>query len=326
MDYFYKIKSMLFGIAIGDALGVPFEFKSRESLIENPVKDMVGYGVHNKPPGTFSDDSSLTFSLVESLIDGYDLDDIALNIVKWYDEAFWSADGEVFSVGRTTRSSIYNLKNGVDPTLSGGSHEFSNGNGSLMKIAPLVFILIFKPIAERFQIIDEVSAITHGHIRTVIACFYFLEFLRHLLLGNYDKHEIYHKLQEEIPDFLFTYFKDIYSHDKKDLELNLEEISFFNRLLKENIYELDKSKIKSGGYVIDTLEAGIWCLLTTNNYHDAVLQAVNLGGDTDTTASVCGALASVLYGFDEIPNKWVEKLLRSEEIEDLAIRFSESLK
>ncbi|MCL2116497.1 MAG: ADP-ribosylglycohydrolase family protein [Methanobrevibacter sp.] len=282
MEYYEKIKGMLFGIAIGDALGVPVEFESRKYLAENPVNDMIGFGTYHKPPGSFSDDSSLTFTLVESLINGYDLEDIAQNMVKWFDEAFWTAYGNVFDVGTTTRNSIYNIKNGVNPTLSGETKEYSNGNGSLMRIAPLVFILMFKPKDERFQIIKEVSAITHGHIRSVIACFYFLEFIRYLLLDDLEKHEIYHILQEEVPLFLKKHFKE----NDEDLSANLYQISYFDRLLKENIYELEENSINSGGHVIDTIEASIWCLLTTVNYSDAVLKAVNLGGDTDTTSAV----------------------------------------
>jgi len=186
-----------------------------------------------------------------------------------------------------------------------------------------------KAIEERFQITKKVSSISHAYLRSVIACFYFTEFLRHLLEDNLKKHGIYHKLQKDIPEFLNNYIKengfrdDEYYTKEEDYEFYLKEIQHFNRLLKGNIYELDKSYINSGLYAIDTIEASIWCLLTTNNYSDAVLQAVNLDGDTDTTASVTGVLTGLLYGFDDIPKKWVEKVARSTDIEDLAIRFAE---
>jgi len=323
MVCYNKIRSMLFGLAIGDALGVPVEFESREYLRENPVKDMIGFGTYNKPPGTFSDDSSLTFALVESIINGYDLEDIAQNFVKWYKEGFWTSDGIVFDIGHTTMVAINNIRQGINPISSGESDEWSNGNGSLMRIAPLVFILMNKPIEERFEMTKEVSSITHGHIRSVIGCFYYLEFLRHILLDDLDKHKIYHKLQKEMHEFLHDFFVDNVDNVYEEY---LEEISFFNRLLKENIYEFNKNDIESGGYVISTLEASIWCLLTTDNYHDAVLKAVNLGNDTDTTACVTGALAGLLYGLDDIPKEWVENVSRSKDIECLANRFADSLK
>ncbi|KZX15220.1 ADP-ribosyl-[dinitrogen reductase] glycohydrolase [Methanobrevibacter cuticularis] len=319
MVYDYEIKSLLFGLAIGDVLGVPVELASREHLNETPVFDMEGYTIHNKPPGTFSDDSSLTFALVESLIDGYNLNTIALNMIKWYDEGFWTGDGEAFGIGKTTHTAINNLRKGVNPNLSGESYEYSNGNGPMMRIAPILFIITFKPICERFQIIKEVSSITHAHTRSIMACFYFLEFLRHLLLNDLDKYEIYSRLQKDIPEFLNKYLNG------KNSEFDLKQITYFNRLFIDKIYEFKDTEINSGLYIVDIIEASIWCLLTTNNYKEAVLKAVNLGGDTDTTASVTGALAGLLYGFDEIPKEWIDKLVRNKDIEDLAIRFSNSL-
>lgn len=98
------IKSALFGVAVGDALGVPAEFKPREFLRENPVTDMTGHGTHHQPPGTFSDDSSLTFCLAEALTEEFDLHTIARNFVRWRDEGLWTAHGFVFDIGGTTES------------------------------------------------------------------------------------------------------------------------------------------------------------------------------------------------------------------------------
>lgn len=102
-------KDALLGLAIGDALGVPVEFKDRTYLKQNPVVDMVGYGTHNQPKGTWSDDSSLSFCLAESLTNGYDLQNIAHNILKWFNDGFWTAHGKVFDIGVQTRSAIDEL-------------------------------------------------------------------------------------------------------------------------------------------------------------------------------------------------------------------------
>ena len=302
------VKSALFGVAIGDALGVPVEFKSRELISKNPVVDSIGYGTYNLPPGTFSDDSSLTFCLAEALSVGFNLDIISKNFISWYYENYWTARGSVFDVGIATRVAIERLKKGVQADVAGGVAESSNGNGSLMRILPLVFYLKNKSISERFEITRQVSSITHGHIRSVISCFYYLEFARNLILGK-DKFEIYSNLQTEIPNYL------------KSLSVNPDEISLFNRLLDNNIFDLDQDAISSSGYVLHTLEASIWCLLTTENYKDTTLKAVNLGEDTDTTAAVTGGLAALLYGFDSIPDKWINQLARRVDIEDLANRL-----
>ena len=177
-----------------------------------------------------------------------------------------------------------------------------------MRILPLLVYIKDKGLADRYQITKQVSSITHGHIRSVIACFYYLEFARQIINGI-DKFEIYKSLQTEISDHL------------NSLSINPDEIKLFDRLLNGNIYELTEKEIRSSGYVLHTLEASIWCLLTTDNYKAATLKAVNLGEDTDTTGAVTGGLAGLLYGFDTIPKSWLQQIARKGDIEDLADRL-----
>lgn len=308
VDYKETVKSLLFGVAIGDALGVPYEFKSRKTLKQNPANDMIGYGTHNQSVGTFSDDSSLTFCLAEALTEGFDLNTIGQNFVKWYDEGYWTAHNEVFDAGNATRHAIYRLMEGVSPEQAGGKSDKDNGNGSLMRISPLLFHIKDKPIEMRFELTRQVSSITHGHIRSIISCFYYLEFMQLILMGK-DKFEVYDELQTVVPTLL------------NSLSIDSIEINLFDRLFKEKIHELLESEIESSGYVLHTLEATIWCVLNTNNYRDAVLQAVNLGDDTDSTAAVVGGLAGLLYGLNSIPEEWLNKLARKNDIEDLAVRL-----
>lgn len=305
---FNKIKSALFGVAIGDALGVPVEFRSRTSIAKNPVEGMIGFGTHDMPPGTWSDDSSLTFCLAEALTTDFDINVMAQNFVKWYRQGFWTATGEVFDIGFTTRQAISRIGQGVDPEFAGSDEESSNGNGSLMRILPLLFYIHNFPVEKRFELTKQVSSVTHRHIRSVIACFYYLEFAKDLLEGM-DKFKIYERLQSEIPALLNKF------------NVPDSEIALFHRLLKNDIFKLEVDEIQSSGYVLSTLEASIWCLLQTDNYKDAVLKAVNLGDDTDTTGAVTGGLAGLLYGFDPFPKEWVEEVARKEDIEDLAKRM-----
>ena len=100
------------------------------------------------------------------------------------------------------------------------------------------------------------------------------------------------------------------------------ELDNFSRILQADISKLTEEEIKSSGYVIDTLEASLWCLLTNNSYAEAVLNAVNLGGDTDTTGAVTGGLAGIYYGYESIPKDWVEQIARKEDIMELAIRLN----
>ena len=303
-------RDILLGVATGDALGVPVEFRQRALLKASPVTDMTGYGTYNLPPGNWSDDASLTLCLAEALTVGPDLDLIAKHFMSWLYDNYWTAPGYVFDVGIATSKAIGRLRQGIRPDLAGGFDVQENGNGSLMRILPLLVYTYDLPVAERYSVIKDVSSITHGHVRSVIACFYYLE-LAQLLVETGDKEESYLRVRETVPAHLHA------------LSINPGEIALFNRLLNEDIALQPEAGISSTGYVLHTLEAAVWCLMTTSSYSEAVLKAVNLGEDTDTTGAVTGGLAALLYGADSIPAPWLEVLARRNDIEDLATRLAE---
>jgi len=180
----------------------------------------------------------------------------------------------------------------------------------LMRILPLLFYIKDKPLNERFIFTKEVSSITHGHVRSVIACFYYLEFARKLLT-NADAMAVYHEVNTEVRLFL------------EGTTINRDELALFNWLLNDDIYKHPINEIQSTGYVLHTLEAAVWCLLTTSNYSEAVLKAVNLGLDTDTTAAITGGLAGLLYGFESIPEHWMLMIARKNDIDELAGRLDD---
>jgi ADP-ribosylglycohydrolase len=310
------VHDLLIGTAIGDALGVPVEFKERRVLEADPVQEMRGFGSHNQPPGTWSDDSSLTFCLAESLCKGYDLKDLARKFTAWYREGYWAAHGRVFDVGIATSRSISRLERGVVPVLAGGANESENGNGSLMRIAPLAFYVRSEKIEQRYKLVNEVSSLTHRHIRSVLACFILIEFIIQLLESK-DKFRAFDATKQIVNDFLNS--NPICSE---------YEINQFKRLLldSEPLYECPVSQIHSSGYVVDTLEASLWCLLNEDTFEKTVLKAVNLGEDTDTVGAVTGGLAGLLYGMESIPEKWMAQLARKEDILNLAERLGKKCK
>ncbi len=311
------VNDALFGLSIGDALGVPVEFKSRAILQINPITDMIGNGTHNQPSGTWSDDSSLTFCLAESLCEGYNLRDIANRFINWYDDAYWTAHNEVFDVGIATSKSITKLKYENSSLIGGNIDEMSNGNGSLMRILPIICFTNDKPIQERFRIIKEVSSLTHGHIRSILSCFIYTE-MALFLLKKTEKFKAFELTGKIVNEFLSS-----------NNVCSVNEIDRFHRILLNPIgdyvikpvYEYDESEIESSGYVIHSLEASLWCLLKCNSYEETVLKAVNLGSDTDTTAAISGGLAGLLYGFENIPVKWIDKLARKDDILNLSERL-----
>ena len=303
------IQKILYGVATGDALGVPVEFEDREDLKQNPVTEMQEYGTYDEPKGTWSDDTSLTLCLAESIAEGLDLQLLANKFIAWKNDNYWTANGWVFDIGIGTRIAIENLETGIEPELAGGNEDKDNGNGSLMRILPLILHSQNLPINGRFEITQKVSSLTHRHIRSVIACFYYLEFAKQIIEGI-DKFEIYQNLKTIVADFL------------AQNQTDEQEVQNFNRLLNDNIFELEEDQIRSSGYVVHSLEASIWCLLTTSNYKDAVLKAVNLGEDTDTTAAITGGFAALCYGVEGIPEEWLTILARKNDIDVLIERFN----
>lgn len=298
------LKTLLLATATADALGVPLEFEPREDLQENPVTDMQEFGTHDQPKGTWSDDTSLMICLAESIIEGLDLQRLAQKFIAWKNDNYWTARGWVFDIGIGTRIAIERLENGTPPELAGGFEESDNGNGSLMRILPLILFTKDLEINKRFEWTKKVSSLTHAHIRSVMACFYYLEFARKILEGK-EKFIAYKELQTEMKRFF------------ENLEINPLEIAHYKRLLIEDISIVSEDEIQSRGYVVYTLEASIWCILTTNSYKEAVLKAVNLGEDTDTTAAVTGGLAGLIYGEASFPEEWLQVVARKEDIINL---------
>jgi ADP-ribosylglycohydrolase len=313
-----QVESVLLGVAVGDALGVPVEFQPRGSF---KIMGMTGHGTHDQPPGTWSDDTSLTLCLAEAMdggITGNDLlEKTAENFIRWFDNGEFTPHGNVFDIGISTSKAVKNLKKGMRPTESGCGDVNENGNGSLMRIAPLVFHVADKPKEKRFEIVRQVSAITHAHPISILACIIYVEYLAKLLRGG-DKFVLFEATQKEIMDALMKgALRDYFKNEITDY--------FMPLIFPGNKWQFcDESNIESGGFVADTLKAAIWCFLTTDSYREAVLKAVNLGSDTDTTAAVAGGLAGLYYGFGEggIPQDWIDKLAGVKDILDIADKIS----
>jgi len=306
-----KVKAGIMGVCIGDALGVPVEFKKREDLKRSPVTKMLEYMSWNQPKGTWSDDSSLTLCLAEELTKGYDLESIGQSFVKWNKYGHWTAHGRLFDIGGTTRHALARLIKGESAKFSGNIFEEDNGNGSLMRILPLAFYLE-NDIQKLYLTVKEVSAITHGHFRSVFACFIYVIFTIQLLKGK-SKREAYAYTQKIALDY------------SEEQGFNPNEIELFRRILKNDVSQYPEDEIKSGGYVLHSLEASLWCFLNSESYSEAVLKAVNLGEDTDTTGAITGGIAGIYYGYEGIPQEWIAELARKDDIEELCEKLHQKL-
>jgi ADP-ribosyl-[dinitrogen reductase] hydrolase len=317
IDLLAQARAALLGLAVGDALGVPVEFAPRVDRVADPVTGMRAYGTHRQPAGTWSDDSSLTFCLAETLAENGTAVDAGVRFCRWYEEGYWTAHGKVFDIGIATAEALRRLKAGMSPANSGGKGEFDNGNGSLMRILPLAFWGQTLAMADRFEMVRAYSSITHAHIRSVLGCFIYTEMARQLLVCV-DRFAAYHTMQQQVREFVLI------NHVASEVELRQ-----YHRILEipygdfqpQPLLECREDEIRSSGYVVHTLEAALWCLLKHDTYAATVLAAVNLGEDTDTTGAVAGGLAGLAYGEAGIPAEWLAVLARRSDIENLAARL-----
>lgn len=306
-----KVKDGFFGHAIGDAMGVPIEFKDREELLKKAVTSMIGYGSHSVPEGTWSDDTSMEIATIDSIVNKKKIDyqDIMMNFYYWLKDNKYTPHGEVFDAGRTCVQSIVNFSKGIELLECGQRDIYSNGNGSLMRILPVAYYCHYKKCREDeiYEIVKNVSSLTHAHEISILGCYIYVNYVMFLLNGK-DKLSAYNMVK------LVDYSK-----------FSEGALSKYSRILKGNIIHLSVNDIKSGGYVVDTLEASMWVILNANNFKDAIIGAINLGGDTDTVGAVTGGMAGIIFGYDSIPEKWLNKLARKDYLEELFAKFEKML-
>jgi ADP-ribosylglycohydrolase len=302
-----RILGGLWGALIGDALGVPVEFRNRADVQCEPVVEMRGFGTHRQPSGTWSDDGALVLCTADSLVHSeFDTGDMGSRFVKWMNDGLWTATGVTFDVGCTTADALTRIANGTSAEEAGGRHEDSNGNGSLMRIIPVALRFANEGIHALTCRIERASAITHGHDRSRMACVFYSMLVSELLRGQRPK------------DAVDSTRKIFASHFARSASLER-----FHHILEHDFSLVPEGDVVSTGYVLHTLHASLWCLLTTSSYRECVLKAVNLGGDTDTTGCVAGGLAGVAYGLQSIPHDWKNQLPRQEPVGALLNKFME---
>ena len=307
-------KDGMLGLIVGDALGVPVEFMSRMELMKNPVTGMREYGTHHQPRGTWSDDSSMALAELDSIrtVGTIDYTDMMERFRSWCLHAEYTPFHEVFDIGNATSKAIMKYGRGTEPLDSGGKTEWDNGNGSLMRILPVCLYLFERQKKvctsenESIYMIHAVSALTHAHVRSQMACgiYYFL--VKAILE---EEGSLENRLQKGMNRAYQYYRQDLSNHRELENYKRLADLSEFKETPKEGI--------KSSGYVVDTLEAAVWCLLHSHSYKETVLMAVNLGEDTDTVGAVAGGLAGLYYKEEGIPQEWTQVLQRREWIEEV---------
>lgn len=299
MNLHDRYHGCLLGLACGDAVGTAVEFKPRGTFA--PVTNMTGGGPFDLQPGQWTDDTSMALCLATSLVArrGFDARDQMERYVRWWEDGYLSSTGRCFDIGTTTSAALGRYLDTHDP-FAGSEDLHSGGNGSLMRLAP-VPMYFYPDLVEAVHYAGESSRTTHGAAECVDACRLFAAMLVKAFAGQ---------TKEEIltgPHYS--------SGAPAALSPAIQAIA-------DGEYQRKSGRAITGsGYVVDSLEAALWCFFSADNFRDAILAAVNLGDDADTTAAVCGQIAGAHYGIAGIPSQWLEPLALRAEIEALADRL-----
>lgn len=329
----------IMGLVVGDALGVPVQFLSRSEIAnrsQGPVTGMEGFGTFNLPAGSWSDDSSMSLATLDSIKihNGIDLDDIMLRFINWNMEGAYTPYGFSYDQGITCTHAMDNYMSVSDAHTCGITGEYANGNGALMRILPVCLYNILNKVDTDTAIksIHDVTALTHNHLRSKICSGFYYFIAKEIIesvcggddntqnnitvesdsdLNNITSDKSLNELVQSGIDAAYAYYKENLG--------NLTEVTRLGRIFNTDEFkQTSVDAIKSTGYVIDTIEAVIWCLVTTNTYEACMLKAVNLGDDTDTVAAIAGGLAGLYYGYENIPEEWIAVVAKRDWIESVS--------
>lgn len=290
-----RVEGGMWGLLVGDAVGVPYEFHGPDELpprgeLEPDPPPGFRRSHPRVPPGTWSDDGAQALALLASLLEIGELDttDLARRLVAWRRDGYLAVDGKVFDVGNQTEAAILRLEDGVPPDVAGPSDERANGNGSLMRVLPLA-LWHHGSDAELVADAERQSRVTHGHVRSMVCCALYCLWGRALLDGRLGPFA-----------WAATTLRKVYAREPE----RLHELEAYVRP--------DEPPVGGGsGYVVDTL-ASARMVLDVGDYEGVVRGAIALGRDTDTTAAVAGGLAGVRDGVSAIPPRWLARLRGAE--------------
>lgn len=310
-------KSGMMGLITGDALGVPVQFMSRSQIAarpEGPVTGMESGGVFDMPEGTWSDDSSMAVATMISLMEkgGLDTDDIMKRFARWLYDGEYTPFGQSFDEGITCSEAIGRYADTGDTSSCGRKGEHANGNGALMRILPVCLYYyerqkrVCTSDDEAIYGVHAAAALTHDHLRSSMCCGIYFFMAKSILDSSGSLQE---RLQSGIDQGYRYYARDL---------SNLGELAYLERIQHLDVFAaVTEKEIRSSGYVIDSIEAAIWCLITTESFRECLLKAVNLGDDTDTVAAIAGGLAGLYYGYEAIPREWLAVIKKRQWLEEL---------
>ena len=301
-----RSRGTLIGLAVGDALGAAVEFRSPGSFV--PVTSYRGGGPHGLAAGEWTDDTSMAIALSDSIATaGWDLNDQADRYVQWWTTGKYSVNGRCFDIGITTRSALGNFVAKKDARASGDRSDSASGNGSIMRLAPVpIHFVHYYPqkIEELSRLAEESSLPTHASEQCQSACRYLATVLAALIHGE-DRDAVLSPNWNPLQQL----------NNIKPLHPLIQEIALGSFRQKQ------PPAIKGSGWVVKSLEASLWAFHNAESFEDAVLKAVNLGDDADTTGAICGQLAGAFWGETGISESLRSGLARMDMLEKTLARI-----
>ncbi|MFC6179805.1 ADP-ribosylglycohydrolase family protein [Lactiplantibacillus daowaiensis] len=288
-----QMRQILYAGIVGDAFGVPVEFNERDTY---RVTTMTGQGTWEQPRGSWSDDTSLTLALMDNLTTDGTYADLFERFQAFMMWGAYTPRDETFDIGKTCAHAIRNrFINQLAPTACGDPSEFANGNGALMRLAPLALVLSDEAdITTRLQLTRDYTAMTHRHPRAILGSYLYLECLHAMLSGV------------PLRTALATVPAQVQAVAEPEV---IAEWAHYAPYLTPTISELSRNQIRSTGYVVDTFGAALWCTAKAQTIQEAILLAANLGGDTDTVATIAATWAAVRYPTQTVPTSWQAALV-----------------
>lgn len=304
-----NLKASLYGYIIGDAVGLPLKNKSRKELLKKPINEMLPIDGYNDI-GYWSCNSSFILATLDSIIENekkINYSDLMRKYLECLNNNKYSSSNKIISdIDEVIINSLNNFKDNKTPLDCGSKKYEDNNNKSLARMLPIVLYCYYKKVEEDdiYNLVKKYSSLTHAHQLSIMASYIYVRFMLNILKGK-NKTTSYNLIK----------YIDYEKYFRKEI------ISEFSRLLKDNINELSLEEIQSTDNVVDTLEATIWIILNTNNYQQAIVGAINLGGDTNTIGALVGAVAGIIYGVDDVPHKWIDNIKKKDFINNIILNL-----
>lgn len=304
-----NLKASLYGYIVGDAMGLPLKNKSRKELLKKPINEMLPVANLNDN-GYWSINTSFVLATIDSIIENgrrINYTDIMRKYIECKEGTYYLSNPNIKkNINLNIISALNKFKENNMPTECGSKKYEDNDNKSLSRMLPIVLYSYYKNVEDPdiFNLVKKYSSLTHAHQLSIMACYIYVRFSLSILKGK-DKVTAY----------------NIIKYIDYDKYFRKETINEFTRILDGNINELKLKEIQSTNNVVDTLETTIWVILNTNSYQQSIVGAINLGGDTNTIAGLVGGVAGILYGVNDIPNKWLDNIKKKDLINNIILNL-----